>query len=104
MMEAKLRKEALAHSGACEQCATRLADERALTFGLRALATEAKSVSAPDRVELKLLAALRQRESAKRYSRSHRLRYMAAAAAAVIMIVSGLALMHEQGLENQRRW
>ena len=57
MMEANARERALAHSGDCKACAHRLALERRLTFGLRALAAEMKSVSASAGVEQHLLQA-----------------------------------------------
>ncbi|HZB45720.1 MAG TPA: hypothetical protein VE360_10770, partial [Pyrinomonadaceae bacterium] len=48
-----------AHAAACQPCAARLADARALTEGLRALSSEAAGACAPPRVEASLLAAFR---------------------------------------------
>lgn len=88
MMAAEQRGEALAHSDACENCATRLRDEEMLTRGLQSLAAEMESLSAPGHVENKLLEAFRARQvvvpiSSKRSSS----RYWFAAVAAVLLIV-----------------
>ena len=92
MMEANAREQALAHSGDCEACALRLALERRLTFGLRALAAEMKSVSAPDRVEERLLDAFRSQNSSLPEMRpASRMRYWPVAAAAVVLIAFGIA-------------
>lgn len=48
-----------AHAAACQPCAARLADARALAEGLRALSSEAAGACAPPRVEASLLAAFR---------------------------------------------
>src|SRR5215204_4312626 len=82
LMEARLREEALRHSNECSTCAQRLAEERDLTLSLRALATEMNSVSAPDRVETFLLAALSEKLSQKA-PRTNRWNYPWIAAAAV---------------------
>jgi hypothetical protein len=58
------RAAAQAHSEACDTCAARLADERALSTGLRALAEGMKTAEAPARVEASLLAAFRARAAA----------------------------------------
>jgi hypothetical protein len=59
LMDARAREVALAHERTCGVCAARLADERALTSGLRALADTTKDACAPARVEAVLLAAFR---------------------------------------------
>jgi hypothetical protein len=61
LTDARGRAEALAHEKACAPCAARLADERALSTGLRALASGMKDATAPARVEAALLAAFRAR-------------------------------------------
>ena len=61
LADARTRAEAAAHEESCGACAARLADERALSTGLRALATEMKDAEAPARVESALLAAFRSR-------------------------------------------
>ena len=93
MIDVELRADALAHSSACASCATRLADERMLTSGLRALAVETKAFSAPARVETQLLAALRNRQASQRQARSTRWGYFAAAAAAVVLMLAGTLFM-----------
>jgi hypothetical protein len=62
MMEATGRADGLAHVEACERCAARLRDERALSGGLRSLAVSAGQLEAPARVEAALLAAFRHRD------------------------------------------
>jgi len=59
LADARTREEASAHAEACARCAARLADERALTEGLRALASKSEAAEAPARVESALLAVLR---------------------------------------------
>jgi hypothetical protein len=61
LADARTRGEAAAHEEACATCAARLADERALTAGLRALAAKMSGASAPARAESALLAAFRSR-------------------------------------------
>jgi hypothetical protein len=58
-LEARAREEARSHEASCARCAARLADESALSTGLRALAASAGGASAPPRVEANLLAAFR---------------------------------------------
>src|SRR5207248_3133040 len=60
MMDATLRESGLAHSQTCARCASRLADEQALTAGLRALAASAENEGAPPRIEAALRAAFRE--------------------------------------------
>ena len=94
MMEANAREAALAHSGDCEVCALRLAHERRLTFGLRALAAEMKAVSASARVEEQLREAFRSHTSSvPQHRQASRRRYWVAAAAAVVLIAFGIAGM-----------
>jgi hypothetical protein len=94
MMEANSRQEALAHSDDCEACELRLALERRLTFGLRGLVEEMKSVSASARVEEQLLEAFRSHISLLSQMRpASRSRYWLVAAAAVLLIAFGIAGM-----------
>lgn len=65
MMEAARRESALAHAEDCERCHARLADERALSIGLRAFAASVENSSAPAQVETALRAAFRQRDVAR---------------------------------------
>ncbi|HEX7998644.1 MAG TPA: hypothetical protein VF528_09660 [Pyrinomonadaceae bacterium] len=60
MMEAALRESALAHAEECAHCNARLADERALSFSLRAFANASEALEAPAQVETALRAAFRQ--------------------------------------------
>jgi hypothetical protein len=61
VMDAGVRVSGLAHADNCARCASRLADERALTLGLRAMSAGAATTTreAPARVEAALLAAFR---------------------------------------------
>jgi hypothetical protein len=61
LADARTRAAAEAHEGSCQACAARLADERALSVGLRALAAGMKTASAPARVETALLSAFQAR-------------------------------------------
>ena len=96
MMDAATRNRALAHAVACRHCAARLADERALTAGLRKLAANAEG--APANIEASLREAFRATVAApgepaiaKGGSGSyHWLRW--AAAAAAILVVALIAL------------
>ena len=65
MMEASARTQALAHRASCDDCALRLADERGLDAGLRALADQMESLEAGPQVEAQLLAAFRDRVSVR---------------------------------------
>lgn len=91
MVEVNARNQALAHSGDCEACALRLAVERRLSFGLRILAAEMKSRSAPAQVENHLRAAFRGQTSPITGKRAaSRSRYWIVAAAAVFLIAFGI--------------
>lgn len=59
MLDTTARDGALRHAESCQACAARLAQEQSLTNALRALALDMKNLSAPARVEAKLLAAFR---------------------------------------------
>jgi hypothetical protein len=100
MLEASVREQALAHTSECGDCALRLEDERALTQKLRALTIEMNEVGAPARIETELLAAFHEhkftRRAIREFTREGRSairdwRYWATAAAAVLLIVIGLA-------------
>jgi hypothetical protein len=64
LSDARTRDAAAAHEEECGACAARLADERALTAGLRALAASMSEASAPARAEAALLSAFRSRDAA----------------------------------------
>lgn len=61
LADARTRAAAEAHGEACGPCAARLADERALSVGLRALAAGMRAAEAPPRAEAALLTAFRAR-------------------------------------------
>ncbi len=65
LADARLLTDAAAHEEACAACAVRLADLRALSTGLRALASGMKSAETPARVESALLAAFRVRAASE---------------------------------------
>lgn len=96
LMDAAQRENALAHAASCACCAPRLADERALTDGLRFVANAANE-GAPARVEAALLAAFRQHfavlpATAPARTARRQWLYAAAGVAAVALIVALLAL------------
>jgi hypothetical protein len=83
----------LAHLEHCAACRLRLERERTLTSGLRALAGATPGLAEPDRMERRLverLAALASGAEATPASASRWGRWLAAAAA--VVIVSGLAI------------
>jgi hypothetical protein len=96
MMDAAVRNRALAHAVACQRCAARLADEQALTAGLRKIGESRDE--APAHVEASLREAFRasvgekgQPAIARIDSTRHNWGLWAAAAAA-ILVVAFLAL------------
>lgn len=64
LLDARTRDAAAKHEESCVACAARLADERALTAGLRALAASMSDASASARAESALLSAFRSRAAA----------------------------------------
>ncbi|MGH9873614.1 MAG: hypothetical protein ACRD9S_14290 [Pyrinomonadaceae bacterium] len=62
VMEATVRADALTHRDECDACARRLEDESALSFRLRALATDTNAVTVPA-LGSELLTALRSRQA-----------------------------------------
>ena len=100
-LQANVREQALAHTGDCQMCALRLADERALTQKLRAVSSEMNEMEAPARIETELLAAFQKQELTNQFTRRgrsviHDWRYWATAAAAVLLIVIGIAAMRSR--------
>ncbi len=87
-MDAAIRDEALTHCGDCESCARRLAQEKLLTSGLGALASEMKSAIAPDHVQQNLISALRQQKFAPQTGRANYLWQSLAIAAAILVTVA----------------
>lgn len=97
-MQAHVREQALAHTSDCQVCALRLADERALSQKLRAVSSEMNEMEAPARIETELLAAFHKHKLTNQFTRRgrsavHNWRYWAATAAAVLLIVIGIAAM-----------
>ncbi|HEY9403424.1 MAG TPA: hypothetical protein VIQ24_12240, partial [Pyrinomonadaceae bacterium] len=60
MMDAAARDSATRHAETCAACAARLAQEQNLTNALRTVAANMNGLSAPARVEAKLLAAFQE--------------------------------------------
>lgn len=108
IMIATTREAATDHANSCARCAARLADERALTDGLRAVAQSTEATQAPPRIEAALLAAFRERKTAAPASASmpalsapvqferarprRWTRWAIAAAAAVVLLLGALVL------------
>jgi len=95
MMEADVRNEALAHSEQCGDCLGRLRDQETLTRGLRLLAAEMESMSAPDEMELRLREAFRSRQVPAPVVATGSIasRYWLMAVAAALLVVMGVAAM-----------
>jgi hypothetical protein len=90
MMAAELRREALAHSDACDDCAMRLRDEEMLTRGLHTLAAEMESLEAPAMIEANLMMAFRARNAVvpAPVVRRHSAYWLAAVAAMLLIAIS----------------
>jgi hypothetical protein len=93
MMEAVERETALAHADSCSECAGRLANQRALTAGLRRFAEASQTNGAPATVATALQAAFREQLTTRAAamstgnSKSHQWRRRAWAAAAAIAVL-----------------
>ena len=98
-MDAVTREKGLAHTEACAGCATRLADERALTAGLRAFAASASVEHAPAHTEAALRTMFRERAKVSPLTSSrvaltsastqrHWARWALTAAAAVLVLMT----------------
>lgn len=98
MMEVSLREAALSHAASCASCACRLQDARALTAGLRRVAS-AECGEAPPHVEAALIAAFRAhhhkspRLTVGTRIATRRWLYVAASVAAGAVIVIWVSLM-----------
>lgn len=86
----------LQHPRECEACAALLSRHRALEAGLKTMAAEMRQVEAPARVESGLVAAFRlQNQAVHRTGRSQWwVPALSWAAAAAILVVAALAVMH----------
>jgi len=101
LVEANVREQALAHTADCEACGLRLADERGLTQKLRAVANEMNGLEAPARIEDELLGAFRKHKLAQPgRSANYAWRYWATAAAAVLLIVIGIAALSMRSIHS----
>jgi len=106
MIDAASRAAGTAHAENCGRCASRLADERALSAGLRSLAVSDDGKAAPATVEAALLEAFRAQVSnppARRLpARSGSWPRWALAAAAAILIALGLIVYRAIHIEPQK--
>jgi len=94
MMDAGERESALAHAAACEHCALRLADERALSADLRRLAEHMGTNCAPPAIENRLMIMFdAQSLTTVNSSTKRRWIYAVGAIAAVLLLVFGLGAM-----------
>lgn len=107
-MDASLRQQALSHAESCACCGMRLAAERSLTTGLRAVAAATAAEQAPMLLETAVLAAFREQHSAKpapafvtaRFA-ARRWAYVAVGAAAVAALVMLLSLSASRSRDAQ---
>nr|AQQ75254.1 hypothetical protein [uncultured bacterium] len=95
LMDAASRDRGMEHVRVCASCAALLSEERALSRDLRALSAESASEEIPERIEIALLAAFRQRDFAAASApvvatRNHR-RILAVAALALLSFGFALA-------------
>jgi hypothetical protein len=109
MLDASLREKALAHIKHCAPCDARLAEEKQLTVGLRALATLHENKKASAQVEANLLAVFRKQADLSHAQTANlaaisssssvskfQLRRWAVAAAAVILVLLALVVLRLQ--------
>jgi hypothetical protein len=113
MMDAALRQTCDSHAKDCPRCHARLAEEKQLTVGLRALAILDENKQASAAVEANLLGAFRKQGSAPQAAVSANLTsaipvvrrspgrpWWLAAAAAVILLLSAIAIVRLQNPES----
>jgi hypothetical protein len=106
MIDAASRGAGMAHVEICGRCASRLADERALSAGLKSLAASDEGKAAPASVEAALLEAFQARASNRLARRlpvqSRSWQRWALAAAAAILIASGFIVYRAIQNESQK--
>lgn len=106
MIDATSRAAGMAHAEICERCATRLADERALSAGLKSMAASDEEKNAPAGVEAALLEAFHAQASnpfARRLPvQSRNWPRWALAAAAAILIAFGFVVYRAVQNEPQK--
>ena len=111
LLEATARARGLAHIEACARCAARLAEERALWAGMRAVVAEIAQEEAPARMEAMLLAAFREQAAAQAEptiiqspARTGRWpQWMIAAAVVIVVLVSVATVFWRQSISHNRR-
>jgi len=106
MINATPREAGLVHAEICERCAARLADERALSAGLKSLAAGDEGKAAPDSVEAALLEAFHA-QAPNRIARHFPVQLRswprwALAAAAAILTASGFIVYRAIQNEPQK--
>lgn len=89
MMDAGARKEALSHAYACDSCALRLKDERALSSDLRQLALRMEDIGTPPVVEERLLLLFDARTASPA---NRRWAYSVTAIAAMLLLAFGFGM------------
>ncbi len=98
MLDARAKLDALAHAETCARCASRLADEKSLSAGLRSLSANTAATQTPARVEAALLEAFHRRSAfvpvpaPVRAGRPRWSRWSVAAAAAILVVSAFAAL------------
>jgi hypothetical protein len=100
LLDATAREQGLIHTENCERCAARLAEERALLAGVRAVVAELAGEEPPERVEASLLAAFRAQTAAASSTvvpMTRRARHwsswkLAAVAAGILILISVMAI------------
>ncbi|HEU0174261.1 MAG TPA: hypothetical protein VFV58_08345 [Blastocatellia bacterium] len=105
-IDAAFRATGVAHAEICGRCASRLADERALSAGLKSLAASDEEKAAQASVEASLLEAFRAQRS-NRFARRLRVRSRSwprwvLAAAAAILVAFGLIVYRAIQKEAQK--
>jgi hypothetical protein len=91
LIDAATRQRGLAHVETCAVCAALLAEERALSAGLRGLRAAVTAETAPVELERVLLTAFRQQQAAPVVAGASTRRGWWWAAAAVLLLSLGLA-------------
>jgi hypothetical protein len=109
LLDAAVCEPSLMHARGCARCAGRLAEERALIIGMRALASEIADQEAPAPLEATLLAAFQKRAatpalpSSPSQSSKWSRRNLAAIAAGFIILMSAVAILWAQSSATTRQ-
>lgn len=106
-LDASVRDAALTHCEGCHNCARRLTEEKLLSGGLMALATEMKSAVVAGHVQQNLISVLRQQSVAPQSERANDKRRSLAVAAVVLVAVSlgiaGYRMRQASTVDSQAR-